>query len=191
MLCVTPQCLQCRVSAVIFGLIFLLQANKEGRKDSCESVSCSVVVITGNLKMMSLPVFINNKIMKVLFLNNIQFQLLTLTFHFPATVLFFFLIVLFVSNVITYNIHATLTPSLLCLGPPTHHRRDSTHPWELRATRLLPTGYASGCCAGLLSVCVCVCPALYLSLCLGCGDLYGVLVTPCVISISVMSISIA
>lgn len=32
---------------------------------------------------------------------------------------------------------------------------------------------------------------LFLSVCLGCGDLYGMLVTPCVISISVMSISIA
>lgn len=67
-------------------------------------------------------------------------------------------------------------------------------PW--RAT-CFPT---TGCdCERGLCVCVgvreCVCavvsPLFWFSLCLGCGDLYGVLVTPCVISISVMSISIA
>ena len=97
-----------------------------------------------------------------------------------------------VSFKFNYNpTYRALTLSLPRLGPPTHHRPTSTRPCEPRATCLLPTGY-SGC-----TLCKCTCvskcvpPFTFFSQCLGCGDLYGVLVTPCVISISVMSISIA
>lgn len=76
------------------------------------------------------------------------------------------MIVLSVSNLITYNMtYIILTLSLPRLGPPTHHRSTSTRPWELKATCLLPTGYDSGCslCVTVF-VCKCVPLSLFLPL---------------------------
>lgn len=117
--------------------------------------------------------------------------------HLPFTLLHFSLTALSVSNLITPKLtYIVLTLSLPCLGPPTHHGAASTRPWEQRGTCLLTTGCDSGRILWVLvGLCLCVCDSAFSSfcssMCLGCGDLYGVLVTPCVISISVMSISIA
>lgn len=74
------------------------------------------------------------------------------------------MIVLSVSNLITYNsTYIVLTLSLPRLGPPTHHRPTSTHPWELSATCLLTAGYDSGCSLRVsVFVCVCKCVPLFL-----------------------------